>query len=426
MEFELDIVSNGMNGEGVARQNGKVFFVDGAIFGERVALEVVKENKNFCICKLLKVIKASNFRVQPQCKHYNVCGGCNLQHILYDKQLEIKTQNLQNLFNKQQLEHVVKKCLPSNLEYGYRNKITLYLKNNSLCFYKRESNNLVEIEKCCLIDEHFNHFINIFNNFLKLNKDFNSFVIKGLSVRKIQDTFLINVICKKKINFNKLQNYLKLNKINYSLYYCINNNNKSNLPTYPCMFVGGIKSVFLNEYNIKYPVYPMSFLQVNSDVKKIVYDKIVQVVSGLNNVLDAYSGAGLLSAILAKNNCNIYAVEIDQSATMACKELCKQNSIKNVKTYCEDCKKFIPVLLDDITFDCVVLDPARAGVDKNILNSIVEHKVKKVVYLSCNPATLTRDLSVLVKGEYSIVEVQPYDMFPQTSNVETLVVLEMR
>lgn len=423
-KVELDIVSNGMNGEGIARYNGKVYFVDGAIQGERVIANVIKENKNFGYAQMENILNKSEFRCTPRCKYYGICGGCNLQHIKYEKQLEIKTQNVQNLFDKRKLNANVSIC-QGGQDFGYRNKITMYLsKNNSLGFYKENSKQLCEVNYCHLINNDFNSLLNKLNDFFKINKEFNFFVLKGLSIRQINDKYIINLILTKKIILTKLQNYLKLNKINYALYYCINNKNNSNIPQYPCYFVAGEEQVFSSEYNIKYPVYPMSFLQVNNNIKKLVYDKIIEIVKGYDNIIDAYSGAGLLSAILAQHNKNVVAVEIDESASKSCVELCRKNNIKNVKSICGDCSKVLPQLFKENKFDFIVLDPARAGVDNIILQDIINYKIQNIIYLSCNPATLTRDLEVLINGGYKIIFAKPYDMFPQTSNVETLVQLK--
>lgn len=425
-KIELDIVSNGMDGEGIARKEGKVFFVDGAIEGEKVHAIITKENKNFCMAKLDLITEKSQFRCKPKCRFFGKCGGCDLQHIAYEKQLEIKKQNVQNLFNKFNLKYEVLNCEKSQLEYGYRNKLTLYLnENNTLCFYKKNSKELTEINNCCLADNKFNYLIKKLNLFFKDNREF-SFVLKGISIRQINEYFIINLILTKKINLDNLQNYLKLFKINYALYYCINNKKNSNIPLEPCYFVGGEQKIYLTEFGIKYPVYPLSFLQVNNEMKKKIYSKIIELVKGHKNVLDAYSGAGLLSAILAKNNEQVFAVEINPSAHEASMLLCKTSKIKNVTNICADCAKELPRLINNYNFDCIVLDPARAGVDKNILTAINDAKIKSIVYLSCNPSTLSRDLKILVEGGYIITFAKPYDMFPQTSNVETLVKLEYK
>ena len=423
---ELQIIQNGMNGEGIAKADGKVFFVDGAIAGDVVIAEIVKENKNFTIAKLKEIVKSSQYRSEPICPYYGKCGGCNLQHIDYKKQLEIKTQNIQNLFDKTKLNFKVNDCISSQQEYSYRNKITMYLgQDNRLSFYQKGSKCLVNINNCYLVNEKFNDFIAKMNVFFEKNKEFNYFVVRGMAVRLINDIFIINLILNKKVVLTKLENWLKLNKIKYSLYYCVNN--KNNLPTYPCIFVGGEKNVFVREFDIKYGIEPMSFLQVNNSVKTNIYQIICNKVSTCNNVLDAYSGAGLLSAILAKKCKHVFAVEIDKSACLACEQLCKLNGIKNLECICGDCSLEVPKIVSTNMLDCVILDPARKGVDDKTLESVKNSLAKDIIYLSCNPATLTRDLKILCEdSEYQITYVQPFDMFPQTSEVETLVFLSKK
>lgn len=423
-KLQLNIIQNGMNGEGVAKSNGKVFFVSDAVVGDVIVANVVKENKNFNIAKLEEILEPSEHRCIPPCPYYGKCGGCNLQHIKYEKQLDIKTENVQNLFDKNKLNFNIKNCVSSPNKFEYRNKLTLYLsKNNNLGFYQKNTKNIIEINSCCLVDEKFNNLINKLNVFFKNNIEFNSFVLKGIAIRQISDLFIINLILNKKIILTKLEQFLKLNKINYSLFYCINN--KNNLPVYPCIFVGGIDKVVTEEFDIKYNVEPMSFLQVNNQVKTIIYKNILEHIKGYNNILDAYSGAGLLSAILAKNAKSVYAIELDKSACESCKNLCKTNNIKNLKCICGDCTIEIPELLTKTKIDCIVLDPARKGVDIFALEAIKNAKPKEIIYLSCNPATLTRDLKVLCENnEYKIFSGQAFDMFPQTSEVETLVFLK--
>ena len=264
--MELEITQNGMNGEGVAKINGKVYFVHGAVMGDRVTAKVIKENKNFCIAEINEILKFSCFRSVPKCKYFGICGGCNLQHIEYKKQLQIKTQNVQNLFDKNKLNFKINNCIESKNIFNYRNKLTLYLsKNNKLSFYQKNTKTLIEIDNCCLVDEIFNNLIHKINLFLSNNKEYNCFVLKGMAIRKIENNFIINLILNKKIILTKFEQFLKLNKINYSLYYCVNN--RSNLPTYPCNFVGGAKEVYIEEFGIKYLLKPMSFLQVNNDIK---------------------------------------------------------------------------------------------------------------------------------------------------------------
>lgn len=423
-KVELDIISNGMDGEGIAKKDGKVFFVQNAVEGDKVICEVVKQNKNYNTAIVDTYIEKSKLRQLPKCKYYGVCGGCSLQHINYEKGIEIKTNNIKSLFKKLNVEADILECKPSLNNYKYRNKLSLYLtKENILGFNKKHSNQLIPIEKCELVNEKFNYLIKLLNNFLKINKEFNSFVLKGITIRQIDEIFIISFVLKKKINLEKLQKYLKLNKINFSLYYCINTS--SNISTYPMNFVGGEDMVQIEEFGIKYKILPMSFLQVNNEVKTKIYNKIISLINDDEIVLDAYSGAGLLSGIISKRAKKVYSIEIDKSAHEACKDLIKQNKLKNVTPILGDCMVEVPKLLLTTQVDAVILDPARRGADGQTLQAIICAKPKRIIYLSCNPATLARDLKIILDSCcYKISLVQPYDMFPQTSEVETLVVLD--
>ena len=259
--------------------------------------------------------------------------------------------------DKSKLNIAVENCIKSE-QFNYRNKLTLYLtKNNKLGFYERNSKKLIEINSCLLVDEKFNNLISKLNVFFSLNKEFNAFILKGIAIRQINDKFIINLILNKKIITTKIENYLKLNKINYALYYCINS--KNNLPNYPIYFIGGITDIFMEEFNVKYPIYPMSFLQVNNQIKQEVYERILSLVDENKVVLDAYSGAGLLSAIIARKSKKVYAVEIDESASKACEKLARLNKIKNLVSVCGDCGIEVPNLIEKEKIDIVVLDQQK-------------------------------------------------------------------
>jgi 23S rRNA (uracil1939-C5)-methyltransferase len=188
--------------------------------------------------------------------------------------------------------------------------------------------------------------------------------------------------------------------------------------------VYGLEELEENEFGIKYFVNNKSFLQVNTDIKNLIYEKIVEVLAGEKNIIDAYSGAGLLSSVLTKTGAKVVGVEIVKEATENANKLKKINNLYNLTNKNGNCAKEIPLLSKSFGGDfSVVVDPPRKGVDKQVVEAFLEADPKKIVYLSCNPATLARDLKLLL-SKYKIAFIQGYDMFPQTANVETLVVLE--
>ena len=422
MDVELEILTNGMEGEGIARFDGKVCFVENAIEGEIVLASKEKQGKNFNRYKTVSIIKKSANRIVPKCPYFNDCGGCSMQHISYDKTLEIKRQNIINLLAKTKLNTNVENVIKSPREYNYRNKISMYkTPNNTLGFFQKNSKNIIPINNCELAEKPINKLIKILNNYLLTNIDF-ALYLKGISIRYIDEIFIINLVLNKKINLDNFEKYLKVNKINYSLYFCINNN--SNIPTYPLFFVGGRSEVYACEFDIKYPVYPMSFLQVNSEVKTLLYNEVLNNIKEECFVIDAYAGAGLLSAMISKRAKEVFAVEIDEQANKASQSLCVLNRINDMESILGDCAKVIPNIIKNNDIDTCVLDPARRGVDNGILEAIINGKIAKVIYISCNPATLVRDLKVLCDGGFEIKYIQPFDMFPWTSEVEAMAILE--
>lgn len=419
----LKIVDCGMQGEGVARKDGKIYFVDNALQGEIVDAVVTKENTHFCMAKAENILQKSACRVQPQCEYYHLCGGCNMQHINYSQQLTIKQKNVENLLRKAKLGCSVMPCVPCQAPFGYRNKLTLYVANRNLCFCQKKSNCFVHIERCLLVDKRFNKLIEILNVFFKTNAKFDCSAVKCIAIRQVGKIFVLNFILARKTNLKEVEICLQNNKIDFALYSCINAKQHSWLPTYPCKLIAGQKDVFANEFGVRYPIFPMSFLQVNQEIKNKIYKQILCEICQNDKVVDAYSGAGLLSAIIAQKANKVFAVEIDKSASYASQILATQNNIDNMHSICGDCAKVVPnLVVQDI--NCVVFDPTRKGVENKILHAVANANIQKIIYLSCNAATLCRDLKVLCKYGYQIKLIQPYDMFPCTSEIEVLAILK--
>ena len=185
----------------------------------------------------------------------------------------------------------------------------------------------------------------------------------------------------------------------------------------------GLESIDFDVLGIKASVSPMSFFQVNLDIMKKIYKQVNQLVSG-EIVVDAYSGAGLMSAILAKSAKMVYGIEIVKEATVDANRLAKLNGIKNLVNINGDTSVVLPNLQKEIGKYALVLDPPRKGIDESVAKTICENKPTSIVYVSCNPATLARDLKMICSGGYEICNVQPYDMFPQTTHIETVVSLK--
>ena len=211
----------------------------------------------------------------------------------------------------------------------------------------------------------------------------------------------------------------------YSLWLNINNKNTSEILSDNFKFIGGEKEVKMSSFGIKYSVHPYSFKQVNNEIEKKLYDEILKNIKEDSVIINAYSGAGLLSAILSKNAKKVYGIEINKNATNDANMLKSFNSIANLDNICGDAAKKLPNILKTNKDAVVVLDPPKAGVDKKLIQVLLDSNVQKIIYVACGLTTLCRDLRLLKEG-YDIKFVQPFDMFPNTNNVETLVCLERK
>ena len=434
-KYTLNIIDYGSNGEGVAKIDGYTIFVPFAIVGEQVEVTIIKSTKDFAIAKILNIVKASPKRVQAPCVYFQKCGGCQLQHMKYGEQLVYKTQFVKNTLEKYTKTNIeVKKCIESNNQYGYRNKFAfpVFEKGGKICvgMYRILSHDGIELDECKIQQESKDiifAFLDYANKFgVKAYGGDNLGGVKHIVARNHEDCLLLALV-----SAEKLRNLEYLHKIltkKYKIVNIINNINTKNNNVIlgdKNIVCAGSGELEYNEFDINYKVGVHSFLQVNDDIKTKLYSAVLQNISEEDIVVDGYSGAGLLSAIMAKCCKKVYAVEIIKQAVESAKQLAKSNRIDNLQSICGDCAVELPKILRKNPASIVVLDPPRKGADHNVLDAIVNSNAQKVIYISCNPATLARDLNILFKS-FEPTLVQPFDMFPQTANVETLVVLNKK
>ncbi len=434
----LEIIDYGNNGEGVAKDNGKVYFVPKTIVGEKVEVEVIKEKSSFCDCKLSKVIKASKNRIEPACKYFDICGGCQLQHIDYKDQLPIKKQTTQNTINKiSKLNLELKDILPSNQDYYYRNKMVFAINSaGRLCMHS-EKGQLFEVDFCHLATIGINRVLSIVNTFLQTtklkgyNQKTGQGLLRYLVIRELNEEFLITLVATKKEipNIKILQKLLDDENIKYGLFVNINVSKSSLILTEKFVHICGKKTltgryVCSNGKVIKYPISPLSFMQVNDYVKERIYKLAEDNLKGEKLIIDAYSGAGLLTAILSQNADRVVGIEIVGQATQDADKLMRDNSITNMININADCMVGIDKALNkgESKDFAIVLDPPRKGADQTVLKKVLTASPNKIIYISCNPATLARDMKILSDG-YEISKILPCDMFPNTAEIENFVVM---
>lgn len=434
--MKVTIEKFGINGEGVTHINNMdkvnyVGFIPFSLPGEEVDVDIVDRGKYFDgVVK--ELLYESPDRVIPVCPYYYQCGGCDIQHMNNKAQLDFKRGKVVDA-----LKYVggIDCCVSDVVrlnDWAYRNKMVWpYVKHNDdsiLGMFERSSHKVVGIDGCMLADLTLNHVYEITKDFLEGYKipgyDFKrkEGVVKYVVARTYAGSTLVTIVATRTLDLEEY--YAKLQKSfkNIGLSIVISDSGNDILSgKYKHLY--GIESLEIDEFGIKYKVDNRGFLQVNNDIKSVLYNLVLNQVSEGDIVLDAYSGAGLLSAIIAKKCKSVTAIEINKSAHNSAVQLAKDNNLSNINFINADVKSVIGQAL--VGCNVVVLDPPRSGCHSEIINSINENVADKIVYVSCNPATLARDLKLL-NDKYIITKVIPLDMFPQTKHVETLVVLEKK
>lgn len=387
MEYVESVSDDNIYGNGVVKQNGLVIFVKGSIKGEKIKFSLIKNEKRFSFGKLIRVIKKSENREKPVCKYYDMCGGCHLMHINKVYEEKVKYNYIKDYFSN----YCVKDIIP--FSNSYRNKITLHVKDNILGFYREETNEIIDIDKCMLVSDKINKVISTIKK-LDLKE------VKEIIIRESYTTGEVLV------KFDGDVCYKDLCNIVHSIY--INN-----------------KKVYGKDYitevidNITYTIYPDSFFQVNTVMMKKLYD-LVKLYAGCGNrLLDLYCGTGTIGIYLKDNYKDILGIELNKKAILNANINKEINNIKNISFKCMDCKD-----IKEDYYDTVVVDPPRSGMNKKTIKFLNDMKSKKLIYVSCNPTTLKRDIKLL--DSYSVCEITPVNIFYRTSHIESVCLLESK
>lgn len=458
-----NIIDVGANGEGIVKRDEYVIFVPFALVGEKVRFKVLKVSKNIVFAKLLEVIEPSKNRVKPKCPVFSKCGGCHLQHVDYSWQLKIKENNVINCFNKIagiKIDGI--QTVGSDLQYRYRNKLQLPIvfngEKNFIGFYAENSHRVVEIIDCYINKSMTKELITVIKEFLtKFN--LKGYVdstgqgnVREITVKEIGNKFIITLVWVKisPIGESWLVNALKeIFGENFSLYY--NENPKQTNVIYGERFklIYGAPEYQSDKLGIKFTSSVLSFMQVNANICDYLYKEVCENVSKFSpdTVIDAYSGAGLMTALLSRHAKKAIGIEIIKEATECADALAKANGLSDkMQNITAPCEQVLPGIVNKEKNAnkkvAVVLDPPRKGCDIKVLNAIKESKIEKIVYVSCLPSSLARDVGILVGSlyyeknqilkrknyvpEYEIESIKCFDMFPQTKHVETLVVLQRK
>lgn len=439
-KVNLTINNYGCNAEGVAKCGGEAIFVPYSLTAENLDCTIIKANSKYAIAKIDAINSPSPLRIPAPCPYYSKCGGCQLQHTTYQNALNIKTQIVQNaITNVAKINYTIPQTIGCEAQYHYRNKIALPInpKTKKLGMYRPNSHNIVDIDDCLLNQDLISKLLPIINKYLSLTKNsiYNDLtkhgLLKSIVARQYNGKILITVV----INGTSLPDSNLLISLcrdafdDFGLDVNINTLKNNVILTNNFKHIYGLKNIEIIENGIKYYINNQSFLQVNNQIKLQMYKQIFNNIKN-DTVIDAYSGAGLLSAMMAKHANQVFGIEIVGEATNLANKIKEANNISNLTNINGDCTTELPKLLNTLTNIqkenlTIVLDPPRKGCDKNVINAIANIYPAKIIYMSCDPSTLARDLNLLLSQKnYKIKQIQPYDMFPQTKHIETLAVLE--
>lgn len=429
-EYIADIIDMGINGEGVAKIDNYPIFIKNGIKGETVKFLLIKKAKDFGIGKVVEIIKPSPYRVKPFCDVFNRCGGCELQHIQYEKQLEYKVDIVKNNFRKFGLdENKIVNIIGMDTPSLYRNKAQYPCgidKNGKAIsgFYAARSHNIIENEQCKIEHETSDKIVKYIMEYVRENKievynEVNNtgylrhIVIKvGFSTNEVMIVFVTNGKDNKLKGIeNALVHNFECIKTIVQNVNMINNNvimGKENVVLYG----NGTIQDKLGKYIFN--ISALSFYQVNPIQAKKLYDKAHEYIDNCNVLFDLYCGIGTIGIYCSDIAKQVYGIEVVSQAIDNAKENAKLNNIDNIEFLVGGAENKIDELYQrNIFADCVLVDPPRKGLDKKLIDTLLEKEPNKIVYISCNNATLARDIKLL-NDKYELIECTLVDMFPYT------------
>lgn len=441
--YELEITGMTHDGMGVGKIDGFAVFVQGTIDGENVRVKIIKVLKSYAIARVIDFIQESPLRSEPFCPEYKRCGGCSLQHMTYEKTLEFKRQVvIDNLSRIGGLTDVtVNKIMGMKDPMKYRNKAQYPVgtgKDGPIAgFFARRSHEIIETPYCGIQHPLSDKAKEIVLGFIKsLNiPAYDESTGKGLIrhiVTKIAfgtgEVMVVIVATRPEIpKINKLLYRLKRDIPGLSSVILNINPNPGNVilgQNYRTLF--GSDTIVDKIGDLFFEISPLSFYQVNPIQTKLLYDKAIEYarLSGNETVYDIYCGIGTISLFAASKSSVVIGIEVVPETVEAAKRNAIKNNINNVEFYTGEAEKVFPELFAaGKTADVVFVDPPRKGCDETLLKSLVEMSPKRIVYISCNPSTLARDLKYLTANSYTVEAVQPVDMFPYTAHLECVVLM---
>ena len=425
--YEMTITGMGAEGEGVGRIDSFVVFVPFALIGEFIRVQILKVTKSYAHGKLLDILTPSPHRVTPECRYFAKCGGCALWHMDYQSELQYKTQKVKDaLIRIGKIDIEVPDTLSSGEFCRYRNKALFPVSVSGVGLFAPRSHRLIKIESCLIQDNITDKIIKIIDasGIIPYDEVTHSGEVRHILIRK-GNGIMVCIVTRTPEFLGKDELINELSKLDNvkSIIQNINPNKTNVALGGKNVTLWGDEFVTTNLFNLTFKVSPNTFFQVNTAATHILYEtaKDFAELDGTQNVLDLYCGIGTISLYFSQWAKHVTGVEIVPQSVENARKNAVLNNIQNATFELGSAKDFSNTRF----YEVVVLDPPRKGCDLELINSLINLKSSKIVYISCNPSTLARDLNLL-SAVYDVKKVQPVDLFPRTPHVETVVLLQKR
>ncbi len=432
---EIEITGTTDEGMGVGRADGIAVFVPYALPGETVRAIIIKVAKSYLVGKLLGVVKPSDARVKSECEYFYKCGGCQYWNVNYETELDYKRQQVEDCLRRiGGLDIEVPPVLGGKNCRGYRNKGQFPVSGDGIGIYAAKSHRVIDVDKCIIQDETNPDVLFCVREWMKnynieaYNEETDKGIVRHIYTRSGKGGLMVCIVTRidSLPHTEELVEGLRL-AVGEKLCGILQNVNKAKTnvvlgKTFKTLWGDDFLIDSIGEY--KFKISPLSFYQVNNAQTVVLYDKAMEFagLTGKETLWDMYCGIGTIGQYMSKGAAKIVGVEIVEDAVRNARENARLNGIENAQYFCGAAEEVAPRLLEKgLKPDVVVLDPPRKGCDAKLLETVAGVKPKRIVYVSCKPSTLARDLKVLDALGYKTEKVQPVDLFPRTSHVECVV-----
>lgn len=403
---QINITKLDHQGRGIGKINDKIVFVNKAYPDEIVDIKIIDDKKNYSEAEVVNYIQKSKNRIENICPHFINCGGCTFIDLKYEEQLNYKEEKIKELAVRNQIQTKINPIIKSESQFYYRNKVIFHIRKE-LGYYKNKTYQIEPIEKCHIVNQKINDALNI------IKKEINYHNLKDITIRYSENKDELMLI----LDGHLLSSEFDTLKQTFSTI-IVQKGNKENI-----IFGDGFIKEKLNKYVFK--ISPTAFFQVNTKQTEILYNKVLEYIEPKKTdiVLDLYCGTGTIGLYISEYCQKVIGIELNKEAIQDAKENAELNNITNIEFIASD-TNYINTITKEIP-NKIIVDPPRSGLTNKVIEYLIKTNPEKIVYVSCDPVTLMRDLKLLSE-KFNIEEITPVDMFPNTYHVECVILLQRK